>query len=37
MKIKIELEVDTALDEDQNLIDELIDLLDQLRDRFQEE
>jgi|TARA_A200000159_G_scaffold120514_1_gene114648 hypothetical protein len=37
MKIKIELEVDTARDEDQNLIDELIDLLDQLRDRFQEE
>ena len=37
MKIKIELEVDTARDEDQNLLDELIDLLDQLRDRFQEE
>jgi|TARA_B100000902_G_scaffold61472_1_gene68503 hypothetical protein len=37
MKIKIEVEVDTARDEDQNLIDELIDLLDQLRDRFQEE
>jgi len=37
MKIKIEVEVDTSQQEDQNLIDELIDLLDQLRDRFQEE
>ena len=37
MKIKIEVEVDTSQQEDQNLIDELIDLLDQLSDRFQEE
>mgnify|MGYP000105876440 FL=1 len=37
MKIKIEVEVDTAQQQDQNLIDELIELLDSLRDRFQEE
>jgi|TARA_B110000967_G_C18809439_1_gene522782 hypothetical protein len=37
MKIKIEVEVDTSQQQDQNLIDELIELLDSLRDRFQEE
>ena len=36
MKIKIEVEVDTSQQQDQNLIDELIELLDSLRDRFQE-
>ena len=37
MKIKLEVEVDTSQQQDQNLIDELIELLDSLRDRFQEE